>query len=264
MTETTPLDAARAAMDRAPEDAPARLAFYRTLAASELFLLLSREPEGDETVEPEVFPVENARYVLAFDREDRLTAFTGAAAPYAALSGRGLAGMLAGQGLGLGLNLSVAPSETLLPAEAVDWLAETLGADPDQVEDHPETLDAPRGLPDRLLTGLDAGLAAAGGRARCAYLAAVGYRGGGRGHMLAFIDAAPGAEPALTRIVGEALTFSGIEAGTLDVAFFAPSDPIAARLARVGLRFDLPQAGTPPASAPKPPGSDPDAPPILR
>jgi len=47
------------------------------------------------------------------------------------------------------------------------------------------------------------------------------------------------------------------------VAFFASSDPIAASLARVGLRFDLPEAEKP-APAPTAPGRDPDAPPILR
>ena len=46
MTETTALDLAHAAMDAAPEDNAARLRFYHRLADSELFLLLSAEPDG--------------------------------------------------------------------------------------------------------------------------------------------------------------------------------------------------------------------------
>jgi hypothetical protein len=62
--------------------------------------------------------------------------------------------------------------------------------------------------------------------------------------------------------VGEALTFSGVEAGELDVAFFRPSDPAVARMAKVGLRFDLPEVEEPGAQTA--PGMDPDRPPRLR
>jgi hypothetical protein len=46
------------------------------------------------------------------------------------------------------------------------------------------------------------------------------------------------------------------------VAFFDSSDPICRRLARVGLRFDLPEPPEP--ATPAAPGSDPDRPPRLR
>ena len=55
------------------------------------------------------------------------------------------------------------------------------------------------------------------------------------------IDALSDAQGAIAQAVNEALTFSGLEAAALDVAFFASSDPIAAKLAKTGLRFDLPQ-----------------------
>ena len=61
----------------------------------------------------------------------------------------------------------------------------------------------------------------------------------------------------------EALTFSGIEAGAMDVGFFNHSDPTVTKLMRVGLRFDLPQMETL-QKTPRMPGSDPDAPPILK
>lgn len=264
MTQLTPLDHAHAAMEAAPEEDSARLRFFERLADAELFLLLEREAHG-EKIDPKVFPTEEGNFLLAFDLEERLAAFGGGESqPYLALSGRTLVGMMAGQSLGLGLNLGTAPSETLLPAEAVDWLAQTLDHAPDEGEDRPEEVSAPAGLPEALLTALDGKLAIMGGRARLAYLCAVTYASGRRGHLLAFIGAQDGAEPALARAVNEALAFSGLEAGALDVAFFAASDAISARLARVGLRFDLPQdAPDAPANRPAP-GSNPEKPPILR
>lgn len=257
MTETV-LDRAHAVMEQS--DA-ARLAFFERVADSELFLLLQTEAEGDQ-LSPEVFDLGDAKYVLVFDREDRLAGFVGKPAPYAALSGRVIASMLAGQGVGLGLNLDVAPSATLLPADAVAWLSRTLEHAPSEVEARPTEVTAPSGLPDSLIAALDTKLATAVGLAKMAYLVGVTYEGGVRSHMLAFIGATDGAQRALAKAVSEALTFSGIEAGALDVAFFAASDPLAARLARVGLRFDLPQPEEPLVRAA--PGSDPDKPPRLR
>lgn len=253
----TPLDQAHAEMEQSET---ARLKFYERLADAELFLLLDEEPQGDR-ITPRLFPVEDINLVLAFDREERLAEFAGEA-PYAALSGRVLAGMLAGQSLGLGLNLEVAPSAIILPAEAMVWLYETLGAAPDDFEGQPIELRAPSGLPESLITGLDTKLALAAGRARCAYLAAVTYEGGAQSHILAFIDPLPGAETALAQAVNEALVFSGIDAGMLDVAFFKSSEVISGQLAKAGLRFDLPEPPRP--DAPSAPGLDPQRPPKLR
>ena len=202
--------------------------------------------------------------MLVFDREERLAEFAGKAVPYAALSGRIVAQMLAGQGIGLGVNLEVAPSSILIPAAAVDWLWGTLGLAPDEVEQGIEEFTAPAGLPEGLLTALDAKLATAAGLAASAYLVGVRYTGGGTGHLLGFVDAKEAARPALAKAAGEALTFSGIEAGAMDVGFFAASDPVAAKLARAGLRFDLPEPEAPQEYKPVKPGSDPDAPPRLK
>ncbi|SLN15871.1 hypothetical protein PSA7680_00423 [Pseudoruegeria aquimaris] len=260
----TPLDTAHAAMQAAPQDDAARLRFYERLADGELFLLLAREAEGEQ-IEPRLFETDQGSFVLVFDREDRLADFAGGIAPYAALSGRLICGMLAGQGLGLGVNLGVAPSEILIPAQAVDWLNDTLSEAPDEVQARPEEVRAPGRLPEALLTGLDAKLATATGLARFAYLVSVTYEGGAQGHLLAFVDPVPGAEPPLARAVAEALTFSGIEAGALDVAFFRASDPICAKLAKVGLRFDLPELPAEPAKIPgAAPGMDPEKPPRLK
>ncbi|AWI84420.1 hypothetical protein CEW88_12435 [Alloyangia pacifica] len=259
----TPLDAALSAMEAAPEDDNARLRFYERLADGELFLLLTREIDGDQ-IEPELFDLGDARFVLVFDREERLSQFVGRAAPYAALSGRAVTNMLAGQGIGLAVNIEVSEASTLLPAEAVDWLAETLGHGPREEAARIEEVTKPGGLPEALLAALDTKLATAAGFARCAWLAGARYEGGGRGHILAFAGAVPGAEDALARAVNEALVFSGIEAGALDVLFLRDSDELAASLTRVGLRFDLPEIEEPARIERIAPGSDPDSPPILR
>lgn len=262
MTEQTPIDLAHAAMQAAPEDDTARLRFFERVADGEWFLLLDEEHDGEGPITPRVFPVEADNFVLAFDREQRLAEFAGHA-PYAAMSGRVLAEMLAGSGYGLGLNLSVAPSEMLLPGAAVDWLHATLGNAPSEAHGKAEEIFPPAGLPEALIVALDAKLAIAGGLAKLVYLSGVKYEDGVRSHLLAFVDHIPGAEDALARLVSEALIFSGVEAGALDVAFFKSSDPLCAPLARFGLRFDLPEP-EPISTGPSAPGMDPNAPPKLR
>lgn len=261
--DQTPVDLAHAAMQAAPDDDNARLRFFERVADGEWFLLLEEEHDGEGPISPRVFPVEENSFVLAFDREQRLAEFAGHA-PYAAMSGRVLAEMLAGSGYGLGLNLSVAPSEMLLPGEGVDWLHATLGNAPVEIHGKAEEVFPPAGLPELLITALDAKLAIAGGLAKLCYLAGVKYEDGVRSHLLAFVDQIPGAETALARLVSEALIFSGIEAGALDVAFFKSSDPVCASLARFGLRFDLPEPEPFETNGPSAPGMDPNAPPILR
>ncbi|QFT57561.1 hypothetical protein FIU94_01885 [Sulfitobacter sp. THAF37] len=260
MTDTTPLDTAHAAMMAAEDDDAARLRFYERIADVELYLLLEAEPEGDQ-VNPVLL---DDAYVLVFDRPARLGSYVGAPAPYVALSGRAIAGMLADQPLGMAVNLGVAPSEILLPADAVAWLRETLSHAPGEVEARIERIMPPKGLPETLIAAIDAKLATATAMAAGAFLVGVEYAGGGRGHMLGFVGAIPRAQDALVRAASEALTFSGIEAGAMDVGFFAPSDPVVAKLAKVGLRFDLPQGEALQQTPRMPPGSDPAKPPILK
>ncbi len=258
----TPLDAAHAAMEAAPDDDAARLRFFERVADGELFLLL--EGEEAEAVTPRLFDLEDGPVVLAFDREERLAEFAGRVADYAALPGRMIAQQLAGQGIGIGLNLGVAPSSFLIPAEAVDWLAATLGHAPAEVQARPVEVRAPGDLPEALVKALDTKLARAGGLAAAALLAGVTYEDGRRGHMLAFVGAVPGAEGPLARAAAEALTFSGIEAGEMDVTFLEAGDPVMEPLVRVALRFELPLVERSEPRAPAAPGSDPEKPPRLR
>ncbi|SMR83251.1 SseB protein N-terminal domain-containing protein [Aliiroseovarius halocynthiae] len=262
MSDLTQLDHAHAAMHADLNDDAARMRFYERLADRELFLLLATEPQGED-IEPELFELETDKYVLVFDREERLAEFVGQTAPYAALPGRVIAGMLAGQGIGLGVNLGVAPSSILIPAEAMDWLAQTLSGTPDEVEAQITEI-LPPSAPETLLTALAEKLGSAGGLADYACLAGVRHADGRHGHLLGFIAPADGAERALAGAVNEALTFSGLDAGELDVGFFTPADEIAQKLTTQGLRFDLPAPKTPEHLAPVAPGSNPEKPPILK
>ena len=265
MSEETVLDRAHAAMGGNPDDDALRLAFYERLADCEFFLMLQSEVcEDEDNVTPELFELEDARYVLVFDREERLAAFSGQMTPYVALSGRAIATMLEGQDIGLGVNLDVAPSAILLPPDAVTWLSLTLGNTPDEVEARVEQVFPPNGLPERLIEALDAKLATAMGLAQSAYLVGVTYDNGARGHLLGIVDAIPEAQGALTTAAAEALTFSGIEAGEMDVAFFRSADPVTAKLERVGLRFDLPQLQEAVTQERPAPGMDPNNPPRLK
>ncbi len=261
MIDQTPLDVAHAAMMADDNNDTARLRFYERMADVELFLLLEDEPDADQ-VSPVLL---DGAYVLVFDRIERLAAYVGHAAPYVALSGRAIAGMLDGQPLGMAVNMNVAPSAILLPHSAVAWLRDTLAHAPGQVEAKIDRVVPPKGLPETLIEAIDAKLATATGMAAGAWLVGVEYQGGGRGHLLGFVGAIPRAQDALVRAASEALTFSGIEAGAMDVGFFAPTDPTVEKLSKVGLRFDLPQMeplqNTPRLEAP---GSDPSKPPILR
>ncbi len=275
----TPLDQAHAEMMDNPEDDALRLKFYRRLADTTLFLLLQTEPEGD-VLDPEILEIDNTeaanidRYALVFDTEERLSAFAASykndALPYAALPGRVIAQSLAGQGVGLAVNLDVAVSSILLPKDAMDWLSDTLAAEPEPGEGTLIAIAPPVGLPDGLIEGLEEKLVSAAGLASHAVFVKGTYSDDREGWLLAFVDAKPGADPALARATHEALIFSGTDLAAVDVAFFAANDPICEHLDHVGLRYEFPdpEAGEHDEDGFEEvhagPGSDPNEPPILR
>ncbi len=266
MTDPTPLDQAHALMESAPDDDALRLRFYERLADAELFLLLAEESDGD-TLSPAVFRLEDGDFAMTFDLEERLAAFSDAPAPYAALPGRIAARELAALGVGLGLNIGVAPSAFLLPMPALAWLSETLGHAPEATEARPVAFHDGGALPPALIAALADKLARLGGYADHVVLAGVRYHDGRRGHMLAFVGPRPGTEAALAKAVSEALVFSGVEAGELDVAFLAADDPALAAMSAQGRRLDMPVP--PPENVqiiggPAAPGMDPARPPRLR
>lgn len=261
MTDETPLDAAFRAMEAEPDDETARQRFHERLMDAELHVLLEAEPAG-AALRPLVLDLEEGRFALAFDRDVRLAAFLDAPAPYAALAGRRLMAALAGRGVGLGLNLGVAPSGTLLPAAAIDWLAAmgdglTLGEEVAR----PRMVRSPCGAPETLIAALDAKIAAMAGRIEAAWLATMDHGDDSARLVLAIAGAAPRAEAGIAAAVAEAAAFSG-GGIAIDVAFLEPGAPARSAFERNGLRFDPPVPDAP--SPRRRPGGDPDRPPILR
>lgn len=260
MTEKlTDLDRAHAAME-AGGDA-GRLAFYACLADSELVVWLDAESDGSQAA-PKILPVDAKEYVLAFDQEERLADLAGQPEPFLALPGRALAGMLAGQGTGIALNMGAAPSAMLIPASAVDWLAGMLTGAAQAASARPVAFSPPAGLPDGLAAALAARLAAA--RPVEALLALAAYEGGGQGYLVALAGTDPGIRQDLADTIGEAVRFSGAEGLQLDVVFLDPGDPALPRLRNVGHRLEVRQQPPIPAARPKGPGTDPAKPPRLR
>ncbi len=263
MTDETPLDRAHAAMQADPADDAARLRFYERLAEAEVFLLLEKEAQADG-VSPRLFTVDNVQYALVFDSEERLAEFAGAAVHHVALSGRALVGMLAGEDIGVGINLDVAPSAFLMGPDAVDWLAVALAGAVKETAERPLEIAPPFDVAPALLSGLGDKLALAAGLARAAWLAQVSYAGGSRATLLAIVGVQDGAREALRQAVSEAVVFCAGERSQLDLVFLDEADPVVARLERVGLRISIPEPEQPAVFQPEAPGMDPDKPPKLR
>jgi len=172
--------------------------------------------------------------------------------------------MLAGQGVGIGLNLGEAPSAMVLPVGAIDWLAEAAMGEDEAVDAKPLEISKPVGVPEALIVALDGKLANMGGVVGAAHLVSVKYEGGAAGHMLALVNVPEAAKTGVSEALSEALRFSGVEAGQLDLAFLAPEDPHLESFVRAGLGFEIPDLILPKTPAPLAPGMDPDKPPVLR
>lgn len=232
----TPLARAARLMLMRPGDDAARLRLYEVLSGAELVLPLASEAEGEE-VAPETLEAGGVPHVVA---HDSIAAFAGGEPrPTATLSGLALAQMLEGQGAGVALHMEGLAEPLLVAPEALEWLAANLGHGPERVEARPLALHPPKGLPASLLTALDRRLAQGEGIARAAWLSAVEWSDGTRGHLLAFVGARAGSEETLAAGINAAVALSGAEGVRVDVTFLADGDPVIERLAKVGLRFDM-------------------------
>jgi hypothetical protein len=250
----TPLDAAFLASDADPDPA-LRLRFHERVLDAELAVALAGE--GEETLAPRVFDLEDGRFVLAFDRDERLADFLGPT-DFAALSGRRLATLLAGRGVGIALNLG-APSATLLPSAAVDWLAEMARPLPELREARLGALRAPE-VPAPLAAALAAKLAAMADAVPDAHLVAAQGVEGREALVLVLTGVPEDARPGVAAAVAEAVRFTAA-APEVDLAFLDAGSDAAAAVARSGLRLHLP---APEEAPPSVPGMDPGRPPRLR
>ena len=247
MAETPLARAARLFLSR-PGDDSARLRLYEVLSGAELVLPLHGEVEGED-VTPETVEADGIPHVVA---HDSVSAFAGGTPrPTATLSGLALAQMLEGQGAGVALHLEGLADPLMVTPEALDWLARNLAEGPDRVEARPVALHPPKGLPATLLTALDRRLAQGEGLARAAWLAAVDWSDGSRGHLLAFVGARPGSEEPLAAGINAAVALSGAEEVRLDVTFLPEGDPVLERIAKVGLRFDMEDPREAPTGPPR-------------
>ncbi len=219
-TPMTVLDRAHAAM--ADRRRGAALRFYQLLADATLFVLLEREAEG-ERVDPQIFDLADGPVVLVFDSEERLAELGAGAAALCRPAGADDCAASGGHGVVAGAEprRRAPPSETLLPPEAMRWLSEMLEAQPaESCRRSPRGSLRRRACPMPLVDALtlQAGAARRGWPVRRCWRACA-MPTAGCGHVLALMDAAPGAQAALARAMAEALAFSGLEAGELDVTF---------------------------------------------
>jgi hypothetical protein len=259
----TELDHAYEAMMRSPEDQTSQLAYYHRFADAELCLLLESDADGDRLT-PAVFELAEGRFVLAFDSDDRLASFSDTPMPFVALPGRVIVAELARQAIGVGVNLGVSESAFLMPAGAVDWLADALAAAPREGMALPVSFAAvsTAGLAGRLeekLKGL-------GHLANAVWLAEARHADGRIAMAVVFADARPEAEAALAKTAGEVVQFAGFDPAGVDVLFLNGDQVERSELSRVGQRvvISAPKAVEAIRVAPLAPGSDPDKPPILR
>lgn len=226
---------------------------YEAFAEALVHVLLTGPATGDQ-IDPQVIEVDSTAYVLAFSNARALADFAQGEAEHAAMPGRALAEALAGQDIGVAYDMGC-DNSLLLSPDVVSWITDAT-AEPVTDEARIIEIAPPGGLPEVVVEALARKLGASGALAHEAWLVKATYDGGRSGHLLIFLDPRPMAERPLAGIVSEALSFSGVEAGALDVTFAPSGSAIAERLPRVGLRFDL----TP---EPEAPGSNPDKPPRL-
>lgn len=257
----TPLDLLHKSMVEHPDDDLARLRFHECLADTDLVLLLEAEPI-DDRISPKLADLGGQTCVLVFDNENRLADFAQKPAPYAALPGRELVQMLAGQGMGIALNPGVAPSSFVVATDVVDWMAGALANAPVEQEDLPTAFQMPEDLDQDLMLALERRLISVSGMATHACLVQATYDSGRKALLLAFFGADSAAEAVLTEAANGAVSFRAREIA-LDVTFLEPGSALCAMIEKTGLRFDIPEPQAAPMAGAAP-GMDPDKPPRIR
>jgi hypothetical protein len=260
----TAIDSAFEASQAEPDDNGLYMRLLERIMDAELFLLLADEPERDR-IDPHLFEMDEGRFVLAFDRGERLAEFLDTPSPYVALPGRRLVEMIAGQHVGLALNLGVAPSEMLLPPDAVDWMAQIGAGSPELHEARLTGIAMPRNLPSGLMAALDPKLAAMAEVIDEAHLVAAQFSDTDEALLLVLFGVPEAARNDVAAAIGEAVRFSGMDHARLDVTFLDTDAPARAQIEEVSVRIELPRsADLDGHRSPKEPGSDPVNPPRIR
>ena len=270
------LAALRLAEARGDADASdaARLVYYAALAAQEICVALetSGGPAAGDSFAPRTLALGGGPVVLAFDDEAYLAAFAPEGAEFVMLAGRDLMQAMAGQGLGLGMNLASPQRAYLLDAAGVDWLAALVSMPAPRPRNASQiaqqVLAPPDGVPGMLAALLVMRLALWPGAIQAAVLLRADAQ-----VVLVVIGVAPATQPALAHNLAEAARFAGFspqgsaEGTAPDFAqvFVDADDPLAAKACAIGRA--LPVAPAAPSASHHPgaaPGLDPDRPPNLR
>lgn len=255
------LNKAREYMDKCPDDDRARLQFYEALADSEVLVLLEGEPIG-EKVNPQIIATEDGVFSLVFTSDEQLASIAAISVPYISLSGRAAINMLAGKSIGIALNIST-ETPFLMPADAVDWLANILNQSAQQKFEHPTSVAAPDDISAAVFEKLANKLEQMKGLADSAFLVSASYRSGSVAYLLGFINAKPTAQDAVVQAIKETMVFFSEVGCIVDVAFFPAMGEIHANLVKHGYKFDLSEPKLV-RRKPAAPGSDPVNPPRLR
>ena len=246
----TPLDRLCALPFHEADDA-ARAAILRRLADTQLYAALAGDAEGDRA---ELLRLDgpDGSLALACDSDDRLSGFFDQPTPYAAMPGRVLARLLAEAGVALLVNPG-APSEMLIGAETLDWLARALADHPNAGQDTARLSPPDAAVAEMLLPALGERLAEMAGLAQAATLTRAQWSDGREGHLVLIEGAESQIEPLIAKAIGELAAFLPPIQGGLDVSFAALSAPEGAP--RIVIK-------PPPAPPPKPKKEK--GPPILR
>lgn len=227
-------------MSQNPENNDARLNYYGVLADTNLFLLLEQEP-SNEILEPKFIQLEGKNFALAFDSEESLSEFYGEAAAFAQITGRVLAKMLLEEKIGLGINLGVSEGELLLPYEVVEWFVNVLDETPDLVQANPKKFLPANAFPEIMFQALQEKLEPAVGLFDEIWICAVEYNEDEISHLICLMGAQKSAQQAIVKSINEALFFTDINLGNIDVAHFNYDDEACSKIRAIGVKLEFPQ-----------------------
>lgn len=257
MTETI-LDGHFNDMAADPDSETKRASYYGCLASTELFVALEREAGAG--FEPKLVELDGTQYAMVFDLQERMAMFFDAETSFVAMSGRALATSLAGQNIGLGLNLGVTETANLIGVEALDWLRERIEGEVRAGSSKVRKIEAPVFDNVELLRAIDARLAVFAGAGRRAYLVRATLDRE-KTHLMVLVGIPEHLRSPIAGGLAEALRFLAPDLA-LDTVFLDADETLADAASRVGLVFDM-TPDVQPAKTIAAPGSDPSKPPKL-
>lgn len=235
-------------------DDAGRAAILRRLADTTLYLALAAEPR-DDAAEVLRLPLgDGAEAALACDDDGRLATVLDRPVAHLALPGRDAARMLGAERLALLVNPG-APSEMLLDADALGWLARALSQVPEEGDARLDRLSAPDpAVVAALAPALGMRLADRPDLVNDAVLVGAREATGRRLHLVVLRGTPPEARPALARAVAELIAFLPPLRIPVDVSF---DDALPLPPGAVTIRLD-------PIAAPEPAAPSEPRPPRLR